>query len=82
LAKFFKSLDDALVLRRMARARAHMREAEFLQELSNIALVIVDTEAGRNDALQVDPPPTHDAVGFPVRAGFDDRRQFGQLGCR
>src|SRR5260370_3287642 len=67
---FFKSLDDALVLRRMARARAHMREAEALQEPSHMALVIVDTEAGRNDAQQVEPPPAHHAVGLPVRAGL------------
>ncbi len=56
-----------------------MGKAQRLQKLSDIALVIVDAEAGRDHAAQVDAPPPNDAVGFQVRAAFDDPRQFLQL---
>jgi hypothetical protein len=79
---FLKASTMRSSCRRMARARALMREAKFLRELSDIALVIVDAEAGRNRDLQVDAPPAYDTVRFQVRAGFDNRHQFRQLRCR
>ena len=78
-AKFFKSLDHALILGRMARARAHMRESKPLEKLSDVALVKPDAEPLADDALEVDPTPAHDAVDPGVRAGFNNRRQFRQL---
>jgi len=41
-----------------------------------MALVIIDTKAILDDALEIDPPPAHDAVFFPVGAGFDNRSQL------
>ena len=73
---FFKRLDDPLVLRRMARPCADVREAELLQKLSDIALVEVDAEPLGDDALEVDPPPAHDAVLLTIRAGLDDLREL------
>ena len=64
---FFKRLDDPLVLRRMAGPRAHVGEAELLQKLSDIARVEVDAEPLGDDALEVDPPPAHDAVLLAIR---------------
>lgn len=54
-----------------------MREAEFLQQLAHVALVIGDAETIRDDALQIDAPPAHHAVNRPVRSHLDDLRQFG-----
>jgi Integrase core domain len=47
---FFESLDDPLVLSRVARPCAHMGEAQLFQKLSNPPLVEVDAEPLRNDA--------------------------------
>jgi len=63
----------------MARAGADVGETQRLQKLSNIALVIVDAEAGQDHAAQVDATPSNDAVSFQVGAAFDDPRQFLQL---
>jgi hypothetical protein len=78
-AKFFVSLDDFAVLRRVARPGAHMRKAEFLHERPHMALMVVDAEALPDDALQIDPPPAHHAVDGPVRPGLHDLRQFRLL---
>jgi hypothetical protein len=56
----FESLDGPLVLSWMARPGAHMGKAEFLQELSDIALVELDAEPLGNDALEVEPTPPDD----------------------
>ena len=77
--KFFKSLDRAGILRRMARAGADVGEAEPLEELADRALVIGDPEALEDDALQVDPTPAHHAVHGPVRTGFDELRNLKTL---
>jgi hypothetical protein len=60
------------------RACAHVRETEFPQKLSDKALVIVDVEAQRNHALQVDASAAHHPVGH-FWASFNDRGQFRQL---
>ena len=75
----FKSLDDPLVLSRMTGPCAHMREAELLQKLSDIARVKVDAEPLGDDALEVDPPPAHHAVLLAIRPGLDDLRELGPL---
>ena len=77
--KFFKSLDRAGILRRMARAGADVGEAEPLEELADRALVIGDPEALEDHALQVDPTPAHHAVHGPVRTGFDELRNLKTL---
>src|SRR4051794_9452552 len=64
---FFERLDRPLILRRVTRPGADVREAERLQELADRALVIGDPEALKDDALQVDPAPAHHAVHRPVR---------------
>src|SRR6185437_8139400 len=79
---FFERLDDPLVLSRMAGPRADMREAELLQEFSDIARMKVDPEPFGDDPLEVDPTPAHDAVLLAIRAGLDDGRELGQLRLR
>ena len=76
---FFERLDDPLVLSRMARPGAHAGKAELLQKLSDIARVKVDAEPLSDDALEVDPPPPHDAVLLTIRPGLDDLRKLGPL---
>jgi hypothetical protein len=54
-------------------------EAERLEQLSNIALVKLDPEPLGDDALEVDPPPAHDAVLLAIRTSLDDLRHLSQL---
>ena len=75
----FERLDNPFVLRRMPRPGADVREAELLQKLSDIAGMKVDPKPLGDDALEVDAPPTHDAVLLTVRAGLNDLRQLSQL---
>ena len=63
----------------MARPRADVREAELLQQLSDIALVEHDPEPLSDDPLEVEPPPAHHPVLLTIRAGFDDLRELSQL---
>jgi hypothetical protein len=42
-------------------------------------LVIVDAEFLDDDALEVDPPPAHDAVDLTVGPRLDDRGELSQL---
>jgi hypothetical protein len=51
VGSFFESLDDLGVLAGMTRTRAHMGEAQLLEQRSDIALVIGDAETLTNDAL-------------------------------
>ena len=77
----------------MARPGAHVGKAELLEQLADIALVIVDAEALGDDALKINPPPAHDAVDFPSgplstifansSSCSGDRRGFGpRSSCR
>ena len=63
----------------MAGPRADVREAELLQQRSDVAHVIVDAEPLGDDPLEIDPSPAHDAVFLAIRTGLDDRGQLGQL---
>jgi hypothetical protein len=76
---FFICLDDLDILDGMARAGADVRKAEPPQQRSDVAFMEVDAKAIGDHALEIDAPPSHDAVDFPVWAHFDDRRQFPQL---
>ena len=58
---------------------AHMREAELLQKLSDIARMKVDAEPFGNDTLEIDAPPAYDAVLLTIRPGLDDLRELGPL---
>src|SRR5688572_10209685 len=51
----FERLDRALILRRVTRAGADVREAELVQELADRALMGGDPEAIEDHPLQVDP---------------------------
>ena len=66
----------------MARARADVREAEPFEKRADMALVILNAKARLDDTLEIDAPPAHHAVVFPVGTCFDDRRQFGLLSRR
>ena len=79
MGSFFELRHDPLVLSGMARASADVAEAELVQDLAHRALVIGDTEALGDEALQVDPAPAHDAMHGPIRADLDDLGQFGPL---
>jgi hypothetical protein len=63
----------------MTRPCADVREAELLQQLADIARMKVDAEPLGDDALEVDPPPAHDAVLLTIRASLDDLGQLSQL---
>ena len=76
---FFESLDGPLVLSRMTRPGADVGEAEFLEELSDIARMKVDAEPLGDDALEVEPTPAHDPVLLTIRPGRDDLRKLGPL---
>src|SRR5271165_4943182 len=76
---FFICFDNPLVLSRMARPRANVRKAEFLEKLADIAGVVVDAEALGDDPLEIDPSPAHHAVDFPIRTRLDDPGELGQL---
>ena len=63
----------------MTGPRADMGEAKLLQKLSDITRMKLDAEPLGNDSLEVDPPPTHDAVDMTIRAGLDDLCELSQL---
>ena len=63
----------------MTGPRADVGEAELVQKLADIARMKVDAEPLGDDALEVDPPPAHDAILLTIRTSFDDLRQLGQL---
>ena len=78
---FFEHIDDLTVLRRMARPRAHVREAEFIEQPANMALVIDNAKALLNDPLEIDTAPAHNTVGGRIGPGLHDPCQFSFL-CR
>jgi hypothetical protein len=63
----------------MTGPRADVGEAELLQKLADIARMKVDAEPLGDEALEVDPPPAHDAILLTIRTSFDDLRELGQL---
>jgi hypothetical protein len=63
----------------MTRPRADVGEAELLQKLSDVARMKVDAEPLSDDALEVDPPPAHDAVLLTIRTRLDDLREPSPL---
>ena len=76
---FFKRLDDPPVLSRMTGACAHVGEPELLQKFADIARVEVDAEPLGDDALEINPPPAHDAIFLAIRPSLDDLCELGQL---
>src|SRR5258708_33801068 len=70
---------DPLVLGRMTRPGADVREAKLLQQLSDIARMKVDAEPFGNDTLEIDAPPPDDAIFLTVRARLHDLRKLSQL---
>ena len=60
-----------------------MREAELLQQRSDIAFVMSRIAKTRgDDALEIDTPPSHAAINFPIGTRFDDFGELGFLGDR
>ena len=60
----------------MAGPRADVGEAKLLQQLADVARMKGDAKPFGDDALEVDPPPAHDAVDLPIRTGLDDRANW------
>ena len=56
-----------------------MREVESFSILPIVAFMIMDAEALGDDGLEVDTPPTYDAMHHPIRASFDEVGKFGPL---
>jgi hypothetical protein len=77
--KFFISLDDLAILGRVARSGAHMREAELLEQLADMAFMIVDAKAIVDHLLKIDASPAYNAVDGRVGSLLDDLGQFGFL---
>src|SRR6202020_1644382 len=75
----FESLDGPLVLSWMTGPRTDVGEAEFLEELSDIARMKVDAEPLGDDAFEVEPTPAHDAVLLTIRTRLDDLRELSRL---
>src|SRR4051812_22779795 len=75
----FKSLQRLRVLGIVTGAGADVAEPEPVKDLAHGSLVIDHAEALGGKTLQVHPPPAHDAVHGPVRAGLDKARQFRLL---
>ena len=63
----------------MTGPRTGVGEAEFLEELSDIAGMKVDAEPLGDDALEVKPTPAHDPVLLTIRTRLDDLRELSQL---
>jgi hypothetical protein len=63
----------------MARSCADMREAQLLQEFSDVALVGVDAEPLGDDPLEVDASPTHHPILLAIRSRLDDGGEFSRL---
>ena len=63
----------------MTGPRTDVGEAEFLEELSDIARMKVDAEPLGDDAFEVDPTPAHDAVLLTIWTRLDDLRELSQL---
>lgn len=66
----------------MTRPRGDVREAEFSEKRSDVALAIFDAELLSDDALEINAPPTDDPVDFSVGTPFDDLGEVGFLRCR
>src|SRR5687768_4021870 len=79
VGKFFERCDGLPVLSRVAGTGADVAEPEPVQDLAHRALVIGHPEALGDEALQVDPPPAHDAMHGPIRTGLDELGQLGLL---
>ena len=74
--KFFERFDDLAVLGRMSGSRTDVGEADLLQKRAYVSLTIVNAKALLDDTLQIDPPPAHDAILFPIGPRLNDSRKF------
>ena len=63
----------------MTGPRTDRGEAKLLQKLSDTARMKLDAEPLGDDALEVDPPPAHDAVLLTIRTRLDDLREPSPL---
>src|ERR1017187_6815713 len=78
---FFISFDRLGILSWMTWPRRDVREAEFSEKRSHVALAIINAEPLSNDGLKINAPPTDHPVDFPVGAWFDDPGELGFLRC-
>jgi len=51
----------------------------FFEQLSNVALMVVDAEALADGALEVQPPPAHHGIDFAVGTGLHEPGGVGHL---
>src|ERR1700720_973391 len=63
----------------MTGPRPDGREAEVLEQLSDIARMKVDAEPLGDNAFEVEPTPAHDPVLLTIRTRLDDLRELSQL---
>jgi hypothetical protein len=63
----------------MARARTDVAEPKLFQKRPNIPLVVINAKPALDDALKVNAPPAHDAIGFSVGTYVDDDGEFSPL---
>jgi hypothetical protein len=63
----------------MTGPRAQVREAEFVEQARDRALVIDHAEAILDHRLQIDPAPAHHAVRLAIGTGLHELGQFGLL---
>ena len=72
--KFLVSRDDLGVLTWMLWVCAHVREAELLQQRSDIAFAIVDAQALGDDVLQTDAVPAQALNEWNFQPGLSSMR--------
>ena len=60
----------------MAWPRADVGKAQALQNFTHITFVIFHAKALLDDALQIDPPPAHNAINLPIRSCLNKLRQI------
>ncbi len=63
----------------MLRTRADVAEAQLAQQLADRALVVRDAVPLRDEALQVNATPAHDAMHRPIWTSLDELSQLGLL---
>ena len=77
--KFFKRLDDPLVLPGVLRPGADVREGQRRQQIGDPPLAVGHAKALFDHPFEIDPPPANHAVHLRIGAGLDDHRQLAHL---
>ena len=78
-AKFLKHPEHLFILLGMLGAARKPCEPQFYQERADMAFMVVDTEAGLDDALQINTAPANNAIDRRVWTRFHDLNEFALL---